>query len=138
MTKHFPTNRPLTRRSLLRAAGVSLTLPFLDAMVPAFAKERVDTQPPRRMVSIMTDLGMLPENFFPREVGREYQASKYLTILDAMRDKYTVFSGLFFLGEDRRTQMAIMAENIKVFRARIENERVPAKAAPKPFHRRAL
>ena len=94
MTKHFSTNRPLSRRSLLRAAGVSLTLPFLDAMVPAFAKERVDTKPPKRMLAIMTDLGMLPGNFFPREVGREYQASKYLTVLDAMRDKYTVFSGL--------------------------------------------
>jgi Protein of unknown function (DUF1552) len=89
------TNRHLPRRSLLRATGVSLTLPFLDAMLPAFATERQHaTTTPKRMVNIMTDLGMLSENFFPRDVGTNYKASKYLAILDGLRDKYTVFSGL--------------------------------------------
>ncbi len=89
------TNRKLPRRSLLRAAGVSLTLPFLDAMVPAFATDRQGSNgSPKRMVNIMTDLGMLSENFFPRQVGINYKASKYLAILDGLRDKYTVFSGL--------------------------------------------
>jgi Protein of unknown function (DUF1552) len=89
------TNRKLPRRSFLRAAGVSLTLPFLDAMVPAFAADRRGANgSPKRMVNIMTDLGMLSENFFPRQVGINYKASKYLAIMDGLRDKYTVFSGL--------------------------------------------
>jgi hypothetical protein len=94
-TKSITTNRKLPRRSFLRAAGVSLTLPFLDAMVPAFAADkRGSNGSPKRMVNIMTDLGMLSENFFPRQVGINYKASKYLAILDGLRDKYTVFSGL--------------------------------------------
>ena len=95
MKTYFATNCRMSRRSLLRAAGVSLTLPFLDAMVPAFGQvSQTDVSQPKRMVNIMTDLGMLPGNFFPREVGRHYQATKYLTLLDELRDKYTVFSGL--------------------------------------------
>lgn len=95
MKTYFATNRRMSRRSLLRAAGVSLTLPFLDAMIPAFGQvSQTDISQPKRMVNIMTDLGMLPGNFFPREVGRHYQATKYLTLLDELRDKYTVFSGL--------------------------------------------
>jgi hypothetical protein len=95
MTNHTITNRKLPRRSFLRAAGVSLTLPFLDAMVPAFATDRRGSNgSPIRMVNIMTDLGMLSENFFPRQAGITYKASKYLAILDGLRDKYTVFSGL--------------------------------------------
>lgn len=95
ITNHTITNRKLPRRSFLRAAGVSLTLPFLDAMVPAFAADRRGANgSPKRMVNIMTDLGMLSENFFPRQVGINYKASKYLAILDGLRDKYTVFSGL--------------------------------------------
>ncbi|HSI36702.1 MAG TPA: hypothetical protein VK986_24160, partial [Tepidisphaeraceae bacterium] len=33
---HIASRRALSRRGLLRAAGVSLALPLLDAMVPAF------------------------------------------------------------------------------------------------------
>ncbi len=95
ITNHTIMNRKLPRRSFLRAAGVSLTLPFLDAMVPAFAADRRGANgSPKRMVNIMTDLGMLSDNFFPRQVGINYKASKYLAIMDGLRDKYTVFSGL--------------------------------------------
>jgi hypothetical protein len=95
ITNHTIMNRKLPRRSFLRAAGVSLTLPFLDAMVPALATDMQDSNgSPKRMVNIMTDLGMLSENFFPRQMGINYKASKYLAILDSLRDKYTVFSGL--------------------------------------------
>ena len=34
------TRRALSRRTLLRGLGVSMALPFLDAMIPAFAGGR--------------------------------------------------------------------------------------------------
>ncbi len=42
--------RPLDRRTYLKAAGVSLALPLLEAMNPPLAKAATDV--PRRMVII--------------------------------------------------------------------------------------
>lgn len=85
--------KQLSRRTLLRSAGASLALPMLDAMVPAFAKEQ-SLEAPRRMVAINVDLGFMPEEFFPRQAGRDFQPSPYLKLLDDFRKQYTVFSGV--------------------------------------------
>ena len=45
---HFMQN---SRRQFLRAAGVSLALPWLDAFVPARARGAAANEPPRRMMS---------------------------------------------------------------------------------------
>ncbi|WP_238389290.1 hypothetical protein [Urbifossiella limnaea] len=58
-----PTPRPLSRRTFLRGAGVALALPYLDAMQPARARERREV--PRRMVCVETNMGILPQFFFP-------------------------------------------------------------------------
>jgi hypothetical protein len=80
------------RRSFLRAAGVSLALPMLDCMSPLFG-QRAAT-PPRRMLIIANNLGVLPKYFFPRGAGKDYELSPYLTALAAHRADFTVFSGL--------------------------------------------
>jgi len=81
----------LNRRTFLRASGVALALPMLDAMRPAFA---ADTAPvPRRMLSICTNLGVLEQNFVPAEAGRDYKATPYLEVLKDYREQFTVFSG---------------------------------------------
>ncbi|RMF37397.1 MAG: DUF1552 domain-containing protein [Planctomycetota bacterium] len=85
--------KQLSRRTLLRSAGASLALPLLDAMIPAFAKEK-SIEAPRRMIAINVDLGFMPEEFFPKEAGRHFQPSPYLKLLDDFRDNYTVFSGV--------------------------------------------
>ena len=66
-------NKSLSRRTLLRGMGVGLALPLLDAMVPAVARAaaRVDVDPnnpPRRMLAICNNLGLLPEQFFPSAI----------------------------------------------------------------------
>src|SRR6185437_11032621 len=85
----------LDRRTFLRASGVAIALPFLDAMVPAGAAEakKAMTQPPR-MVLVGQPLGMYAPNFFPEKAGREYEPSRYLKLLQPLRDKFTVFSGM--------------------------------------------
>ena len=50
---------------------------------------------PRRMFGICNNLGLLPENFFPEESGREYKLSPYLEILAEHRNDFTVFSGVW-------------------------------------------
>jgi len=81
----------LTRRSLLRASGVALGLPLLDAMRPAFAAEPTA---PRRMLAICNNLGLLSPGFFPKTAGRDYELSPYLEQLKPYRDDFTVFSGV--------------------------------------------
>lgn len=87
----------LSRRAMLKAAGVSLALPWLDAMVPAFAADAASL-PPRRMIAINVDLGFMPERFFPQQSGKNYELSEYLRELSDFRDDFTVFSGLHHPG----------------------------------------
>ena len=83
--------RPLPRRSFLRGAGVTLALPMLDCMTPLFAQAAA---PPRRMLIIANNLGVLPKLFFPQAAGTDYELSPYLTALAEFRNDFTVFSGL--------------------------------------------
>ncbi len=94
------TQPALSRRRFLRGAGILLSLPLLDAMRPSFASLRagdVSTTPggkPRRMLGICNNLGLLPDHFFPKQSGRDYDLSPYLEILKQHRNDFTVFSGV--------------------------------------------
>ncbi len=81
----------LSRRTFLRAAGVSLALPFLHAMNPPTGAAAATI--PRRIIAICTNLGILERYFFPAEAGRDYTLTPYLETLKEFRDQFTVFSG---------------------------------------------
>jgi hypothetical protein len=83
--------KSLDRRTFLRAAGVSLALPWLDALAPAQNQPQAT---PRRMVCICTPLSLHPANFFPQEAGRDYTLTPYLEVLREFRNDFTVCSGL--------------------------------------------
>ena len=83
-----------SRRTFLRAAGVSLALPWLDAFVPARARGAGDADPPRRMICICAPLGFYPGSFIPEGTGTHYELSPYLEVLGDYRDEFTVISGL--------------------------------------------
>jgi hypothetical protein len=94
------TQHALSRRKFLRGAGILLSLPMLDAMEPVFAavaRNSASTTPggkPRRMLAICNNLGLLPDQFFPKQSGRDYALSPYLETLKEHRDDFTVFSGV--------------------------------------------
>jgi hypothetical protein len=83
--------RALPRRQFLRSAGVTLGLPLLDAMRPAFA---ADKEAPRRMLAVCNNLGLLETGFFPKQGGKDYELSPYLALLKEFRNDFTVFSGV--------------------------------------------
>lgn len=85
--------RRISRRTLLRGAGVSLALPLLDLMAPVAVPAQT-AGVPRRMFGICNNLGLLPGDFFPTGAGREYTPSPYLKILEDYREHFTVFSGV--------------------------------------------
>ena len=92
-SKHIPN---ITRRTFLRGAGVLMSLPLLEAMRPALAvagSTAADDQP-RRMVCIETNMGIMPQFFFPKQAGRDFEATPYLAKLDKFRNNLTVLSGV--------------------------------------------
>ncbi len=88
---HIATSLP--RRRFLRGLGVTLGLPMLDCMTPAFGKGSL-RPPPKRMLLISNNLGVLPQHFFPKDKGAAYTLSPYLKELSAFRNDFTVCSGL--------------------------------------------
>ncbi len=88
---HFNLSKPISRRRLLKGAGASMALPFLDAMTPAFAA----SQPvaPRRFVAFTLSLGLHGPNLNPETTGRGYQPSLYLSEVDDLLDQLTIVTG---------------------------------------------
>jgi hypothetical protein len=85
----------LTRRSFLRAAGISLALPHLDIFATDAKTQQAS---PRRMVCVCAPLGLHPTNFFPEQTGRDYTPSPYLDVIKDFRNDFTVISGLAHSG----------------------------------------
>jgi Protein of unknown function (DUF1552) len=87
------TNRNPTRRTFLRAAGVTLALPLLES-TGIWGAEGTAAALPRRMVAMNFGLGLHGPNFFPRETGHGYTLTPYLESLGKdLRDEFTVISG---------------------------------------------
>jgi len=91
--------RLLSRRTMLRATGVAIGLPLLDAMLPSGlrAEEKAKNLAPRRMVLISRPLGAHAPFLFPEKAGLDYEATRYLKLLDEQRGRFTVFSGVSHL-----------------------------------------
>lgn len=93
----------MKRRTFLRGAGAFVALPFLESAGPdwlggtgraATTGGSAAAPPPKRMLLIMSNMGVIPKNFFPETPGRGYESTPYLDILKAHRDQFSVFSGL--------------------------------------------
>ena len=84
----------ISRRTALKAAGVSLVLPFLESM----AASGKAPENPDRMVAVLCEMGYIAEYFFPKQTGRNYELSDYLKPLAEFKDQFTVFSGLSMPG----------------------------------------
>jgi len=94
---HIATKRHLPRRAFLRGSGAFLALPWLDAMLPAFAtraQAAEATVAPQRFVAVNYGLGFYSGDFFPKEPGAGYNAPSYLKIIERHREDFTVISGL--------------------------------------------
>jgi hypothetical protein len=81
----------LNRRQFLRSAGVALALPVLERYSFAAGGKPV---PPRRILAVCNNLGLLPDKFFPVKGGRDYELSPTLSPLAKHKEAFTVFGGV--------------------------------------------
>ena len=91
MTRRY--QQTLTRRTLLRGAGVALAMPLLESLSPRTAFGALAQPGPQRIVAINIPLGFHGPSFFPTEVGENYTATASLAPAAAIRDKFTLISG---------------------------------------------
>lgn len=89
------TRVPMSRRHFLKGAGVALSLPLLQAMLPTLSRAAApDVAKTRRFFAVMENLGWVPANFFPKGTGGfDYPLSPYLNLIKDYRNDFTVFSG---------------------------------------------
>jgi hypothetical protein len=84
----------MDRRAFLRGAGAAIALPWLEGMARAQDRTKPAAEIARRMVAIETNQGILPQDFFPQQAGKDYALTPYLEILKDFREDFTVFSGV--------------------------------------------
>ena len=91
----FISRMSLPRRTVLRGLGAALALPFLDAMVPAFAPGvRAAAKPAHRFLAFYVPNGMAMEYWTPKNEGSGFELSPVLEPLAPFRDQMLVLSGL--------------------------------------------
>jgi hypothetical protein len=93
----FIKKMSLPRRTFLRGMGVTLALPLLESMVPAFtatAKTAAAANPVRRFGVVFVPLGERPGFWTPKTVGENFELTPILKPLEPFRDRLTVVSEL--------------------------------------------
>lgn len=87
------TKKALPRRTFLRGMGVTLALPFLEAMHPAFTPTAVAAGTPiRRLGFVYIPMGMSPAEWIPQDVGKLSRLSPSLAALEPFLDQITVIT----------------------------------------------
>ncbi len=90
--------KPISRRTVLRGAGVSLGLPWLEAMAAANTTGAASSKPPVRMAALYMPNGVNVPAWAPKGTGRDFELSPTLEPLAAVKDKITVLSNLWNAG----------------------------------------
>ena len=85
----------LPRRTFLRGVGAAVSLPFLDAMVPAFtALARAQGRPRTRFGTVYIPNGAIMEQWIPASVGAGFDIKPILQPLEPFKEQLVVVSNL--------------------------------------------
>jgi len=91
----YISKKHLSRRSLLRGAGVSIALPLLESMVPAqTALAQTAAAPKSRLGCIYIPHGATMDKWTPATEGKDFELSEILAPLESFRDHLCVVSDL--------------------------------------------
>jgi len=91
----FLTKKHLTRRTILRGLGVTVSLPLLDAMFPAFtAIAKAQARPRTRFGTIYIANGAIMEQWIPDAVGSGFAFKPILAPIEPFKDQVVVVTNL--------------------------------------------
>jgi uncharacterized protein DUF1552 len=91
---NYITKKHIARRTFLRGAGVTLALPFLEAMAPAQTPTATAAARPTRFIGIWHPHGAAPGWWHPKGSGKNFEFSFITQPLEPLRDYSTFVSGL--------------------------------------------
>jgi hypothetical protein len=101
MNQHHPANRRrLSRRTVLRGAGVVMALPWLESIpvwgIETSAAGNENASPfPKRFAALFMACGINPERWSAKGVGANMELSSSLQPMAPLKSKINVISGLF-------------------------------------------
>ena len=91
----YLTKKHLSRRTVLRGAGVSLALPLLESMIPAGLRTASAAGVPRsRLACIYIPHGCVMDRWMPSTTGAGFDFTPTLESLEPFRERLNVVSGL--------------------------------------------
>ena len=94
---------PISRRTILRGAGVAMALPWLESL-PAFADTTTGGAFPKRFAVLFMGNGVNEDHWNAEGSGADMKLSKTLEPLEPLKSKINVIHGLF---QKRATGMGI-------------------------------
>jgi len=91
----FIPKSSVSRRAVLRGIGATLSLPLLDAMVPALTRTALTAAAPtKRFGAIFVPMGERPSHWTPPTTGNGFEFSPILKPLEKFRDYVNVVSNI--------------------------------------------
>lgn len=86
--------RGVTRRAVLRGAGMTMALPWLES-IPALANTAAPSAFPKRFAVVFMGNGINENHWSAEGAGAEMKLSKTLSVLEPIKHKINVIDGLF-------------------------------------------
>jgi len=97
----FITRKYISRRTFLRGTGVTIALPFLDAMVPALtAQSKTAANVSPRLSFVYLPHGAIMDKWTPKKEGTGFEFTPILEPLKPFRDQINIISGLAHAAAD--------------------------------------
>ena len=86
--------QPLSRRTLLRGAGVAMALPWMQSL-PVWGGQAAASPLPKRFAALFMACGVNAKHWWAKGEGAQMELGTSLAPLDPLKHKVNVISGLF-------------------------------------------
>jgi len=114
----FISKMKLSRRTMLRGMGAALSLPMLEAMVPALTAA---AKPISRFGVVFAPLGKRPGYWEPKTVGKNFEFNTIMKPVEAFRDNLTAVTELCDPLDGHATTVSAWLSGTIPFRTIAEN-----------------
>src|SRR5690606_1983875 len=89
--------KPITRRNVLRGAGVALSLPWMESLASGAPVEGSDklSEPPLRLACMFVPNGVRPDHWTPPGDGEDYELTPHLKPLESHKSEFLLLENLW-------------------------------------------